>query len=355
VQGVFRNDGDAVINGHLEVDTIAAGNLGPLALTRSAGLVLVQTTDNEATNGQNLLNAYTTARGLTPHGMARSGSNRVAILIPPARYNLGTSQLWLSDEYIDVVGLSPVRENQYVFGSSSGSNSGVLRQSANDVRIENLFVECTKSTGSLFGLDPSDPAAYYPNSGLARTVVRNCRFSATHDWVYGLTMRTHTSYAGTYEDVVAGRSSFGFGSTASGTFIRCTGGQDSFGSAGTASGTFIDCLGTGWSFGGTRSGSGQATGTFRNCTYQNDDGTAFFPTHSWGGALSGRMESCKWRANLTLANGAVLYDSTILGTISGSGAFGSCKVVHTRARGLSLSPLTNDIDAPNNVVDTDME
>jgi len=353
VAGVFRHDGNAEIDGDLTVDSITADNLGPLAGMRTAAMVLVDTTDNETTNGQNLLDAYTTATGMTPHGMARSGSNRVVVIVPPGRYNLGSGQLWLSQNFIDVIGLSPVRENQYVFGTTAGTGSGVLRQSANDVRIENLFVECTRDSSNVSTPDSSDPAAYFPNGGLSKTVVRNCRFSATYDANRAWTMRAGVGYAGTYEDVVAGKSSFGFGADASGTFTRCTAGQDSFGSGngGTASGDFFDCLGTPYSFGGTRSGTSRATGFFRNCTYQNDDGE---PILYWGGTFSGRMEGCTWKAPLTLGDGAVVYNSTIVGNVIGSGV-GDCKVAHTRAWNIVLGSLSNVLSNPANVVGPDVE
>lgn len=359
VQGTYRNDssasigGDLNVDGDLTVDNITAGNLGPLATTRSGAMVLVKTIDNETTNGQNLLAAYTAATGLSPHGMARGGSNRVVVVVPPGRYNLGTGQLNLSQQYIDLVGLSPTREHQYIFGTTSGNNSGVLAQSADDVRIENLFVECTRTSVGNVTLNARDPAAYFPNTAFARTVIRNCRFSATLDANKSWTMRVGVSYAGTYEDVVAGKNSFGYAATASGRFVRCTAGQDSFGSAGTASGTFIDCLGRPYSYGGTRGGTSQATGVFRNCTYQNDDGAAIV---FWGGTFSGRMQGCTWKGPLTLANGAVVYDSTIVGDVSGlAGTAGTCKIAHTRAWRINLSPLSNAIGTPGNVVDTDIE
>ncbi|MBP7830615.1 MAG: hypothetical protein KA248_11930 [Kiritimatiellae bacterium] len=428
--------------------------------------VTVKPCRDEELNGRNLLAAYVLATNLWPHGQARSGSNRVALLVSPGVYNLGSEALQLTGEHVDVVGVSSARDDQRLVGSADVDYFGVILQSASDVRIENLFVECTRSNG-IAGGDFNDPAAYFPESGLSNTVIRNCRFKAndTNAWA----MRCEVEYAGTYEDCVGGENSFGGpGGRASGVFRRCEGGDSSFGfSVGAeASGTFEDCAGGDASFGaftdarGTFDrcaggnfafgGSGYATGTYRNCrsggagfggwggiaggtflhciggdtcfgsragmasgfflncvaeddsfgshlgSYAsgtfinchagamsfgmdghcsgtfincrgglrsfggNDDditGSLFhcwMDSDTWRGQFGGRMEGCRWGAGIMVADGAVIYDSTVAGAVTNSGS-GSCRIAHVRCQALDLGPMVNAIATPYNVVDADVE
>jgi len=461
IQGVFRNDGDVEIRGQALAST---------AYEVGESFVTVETTDDEAQNGQNLIAACGTAAGLTPHGLPLSRSNRVAVLVPPGRYDLGTGQLTLSSEFVDLIGLCSARDDQHIFGESSGMGSGVLGQTADDVRIENLLVECTRSSGGK-GTSSNSPSAYFPESGLSSTVVRNCRFKSDDANAYS--MRIKMDYAGRYEHCHAGDNAFGGDeSTASGTFIDCTAGDASFGGylgdatgvftgcqggdgsfarKGTASGTFTDCSAGVMSFGGgggkaegtfTRCTGGVqsfgagisaiASGTFRECTggidsfgghratasgvfidcvgsdgcFGSSQGTeasglfvgciagamsfgfegdasgkfincvgglysfggrgtpqgqvsgwfynCWLNSSTWGGWLSGRMEGCRWGDDVSVLDGAKVYDSTIAGTIIGIDS-GNCKIAHVRCQGMSLGSVTNRIGVPHNVVDSDVD
>jgi len=221
--------------------------------------LMVRTTANPATNASNLASTYAAAKALTPHAAPLSTTNRAVVIVPPAQYNLGRTSLALDAEFVDIEGLSNDRDKQHLYGTANGANTGVVRQTANDVRIENLFVECTASSGTL-AKDNTDPAAYFPNTALAATVVRNCRFLA--DDVHAWSMRVGVvEYKGTYEKCTGGKYAFGgCGGTASGTFNNCTGDYAAFGK--TASGTFTDCTGGDYAFGD----HGTASGTFNHCT-----------------------------------------------------------------------------------------
>jgi len=224
--------------------------------------VVVETTDDPVQNGVNLLAAYAEAAALTPHGLPLGGNNRAVVLVPPGHYDLGNGQLELDTDFVDVEGISKDREKQYIYGTSDGDGTGVLRQTANHVRIENLFVHCTLDSGPFIGF--TAPAAYFPDSNLPGTVIRNCRFLAND--LHALSMRGGVEYSGTYVDSAGGERAFGGAGIASGTFINCTGGHDSFGGSGTASGNFINCTGGAHSFGG----GGAANGIFINCTGGNN-------------------------------------------------------------------------------------
>jgi len=244
-----------------------------------AAFVVVETTDDPAQNAANLQAAYAEASALDPHGEALSAANRAVVIVPPGKYDLGSGQLLMDTEFVDLVGSTTSRDNHHISGTSNGLDSGVLRQTADNVRIENLFVVCTRADGSLAN-DASDPAAYFPESGLENTVVRNCRFLADDSNAWS--MRIAIEYAGIYEDSTGGSRAFGGDGTASGTFTNCTGGQLAFGGSGTASGTFTDCTGGGNAF----AGGGTASGTFTNCI---GVGRAF---GGFGGIASGVFTNC---------------------------------------------------------------
>ena len=311
--------------------------------------VIVKTTNNATTNGANLLAAYATAKALTPCGQPLSTTNRAAVLVPPGQYNLGTGQLTMNTEFVDLVGLSTARDDQHIYGISNGANTGVLRQTANDVRIENLFVECKRASGTLLA-NATDPAAYFPDAAKTATVVRNCHFQQSN---YARSMRTSIEYAGTYEDCRGYRSSFGgfsgglasgtfkdckggtgaFGGTGgatSGTFFNCKADQESFGGdGGTAGGTFTDCTGGDFTFGAY----GTASGTFTNCTGGDytfgDGGTAGGTfTNCTGGvyAFGGDGTASGTFTDCTGGNGAFGGDGVASGTffrcVGGASSFG---------------------------------
>jgi hypothetical protein len=224
--------------------------------------LMVQTTSNSTTNADNLLATYAAARTRTPHGQPLSASNRIVVIVSPGQYDLGTHALTLDTEFVDVEGFLKDRDKQRLAGTANGAGTGVLMQTANDVRIENLFVDCTLSSYTL-NWDATDPAAYFPASAFPATVVRNCRFRA--DDSNALSMRIGAlEYNGTYEECAGGLCAFGgYNGTASGTFTRCAGGEGAFaGYTGTASGVFTDCTAGMNAFGH----DGVASGTFTRCT-----------------------------------------------------------------------------------------
>ncbi|MBX7244033.1 MAG: hypothetical protein K1X53_00955 [Candidatus Sumerlaeaceae bacterium] len=342
--------------------------LGALPLVGPAH-VIVNVTNQAGTNGTNLLAAYATAKSLTPHGLARSANNRVTVLVPPGNYDLGVNQLTLDTEFVDLVGLSKARDGQYIQGTANGVGTGVVAQTANNVRMENLTVHCSLSTGGGF-FDPSGQAAYFPASGTTNTVVRNCRFSANESNAWS--MRAAVNYPGTFENCVASGAGFGgnggvasgkftnctggsfsfggnsgglasgtfdscagglgaFGGlgTASGTFSNCTGSFLAFGGGGTASGTFTNCTGDDYSFAGRAIGTVIASGVFTNCVggFESFGGGGAVNTaarlhgcrlkafSTWTGTFNGLMENCRWGFGITLGANARVYGCTFPGTV----------------------------------------
>ena len=247
-------------------DSELAAALGDYVKRVGSAYVVVPTTASAVQNGLNLIHAVAQAKDLAPHGQPLSATNRAAVIVPPGRYDLQASQIVMDTEFVDLIGLSTARENQQIVGDGAADEvtSGLLRQTANDVRIHNLTVECTRSGDSIWSSD--EPAAYFPDAGSTATQVRNCGFRGTETG--SRSMRMWVDYPGTYVDCVAGAYSFGYAAKASGTFTNCSGGFASFGACpfGTANGTFTNCTGGNESFGGH---SGIASGTFINCVGGN--------------------------------------------------------------------------------------
>lgn len=311
---------------------IAGEDLAPRARISSVGYALradaanglvgsahvtATATGTPAENGAALLAAYAKAKTLTPNGQPRSATNRVTVLVAPGQYDLGAGQLTMDAEFIDVAGISTLRENQNIFGWTSGAGTGVLRQTANDVRIENLLIDCRNTTApapiSSVDFDFLVPAAYFPDDGTTNTVVRNVAFQANNYNTFS--MRMQTVYNGHYEDCVAGKDAFG-GSwgTASGTFVRCTAGNYAFGGHwGIANGTFEDCTGGDSSFGGMR---GWASGTFRRCTGGD------YAFGGWEGDAYGVFEYCTGEDYSFGADGG-FASGTFIGCVGGDFSFGS--------------------------------
>src|SRR5690606_3954280 len=145
----------------------------------------------------------------------------------------------LDTEFVDVVGLSSVREHQYIHALHNGTGTGVIRQTADDVIISNLDV---KIFGSDTGTGTTRPAAYYPDTNLSSAKIINCRFGVD---IGQYSMRFAIEYSGYYNNIDSGNFSFGSGGggTFSGTAYNCIAGNNGFGGGGgTFSGTAYNCI-----------------------------------------------------------------------------------------------------------------
>lgn len=286
---------------------------------------VVKVTDSQTSNGANLLAAYARAKTLTPYNSLLGSTNRVVVLVPPARYDLRFDQLVMDTRFVDLVGMSTAHADQYIFGRSNGPGTGVLRITTTDVHLENLTVFCLPSAG-LLNNDASDPAAYYPDTNLHTEAV-NCEFGNSP---FAFATRVGIIYPGTYTNCVAADYAFGaFSGTASGIFTNCTCGYGSFaGLNGIASGTFRNCTGTGPAFGGhygTGSGTfidcigGQeafgfsASGTFNRCT----GGQGSFG--GIGGNASGTFTGCSGGPSSFASDGTA--NGTFTNCTAGDGSF----------------------------------
>jgi len=296
----------------------------------SANYVTVKVTDNAIVNGNNLLAAYSLAKTTLPNGAALSTVNRLAVILPAAKYDLGTQSLILDTQYIDIIGSTSDREKHHIKNNIGAPNRGTVQQTANDVKLYNLKIENSNTTYSP-AYNSTDPAAYFPNTNLNLTYVENVLF--TSNSINTWTMRMAMEYSGTFKDCSGGDYSFsgdygtasgtfidcsggyasfaGSDAQASGTFINCTSGDYSFGGYGTASGNFTNCTGTGGSFGG---GGGTASGDFKDCT----GGVSSFG--GGGGIASGDFKDCTG-GNSSFGGGGGTASGNFTNCTGGIGSF----------------------------------
>jgi hypothetical protein len=171
---------------------------GDSAPAIAANYITVTVTNNSVTNGTNLLAAYTRAKTTLPNGNALSATNRLAIILPPAIYDLGTQSLILDTQYIDIVGSTPDRSKHYIKSNVGVVSRGTVQQTANNVKLYNLTIENVNNTYSPRQDDETDPAAYFPTSNLNNTYLENINFIANDTNVRS--MRISKENSGTYKD-----------------------------------------------------------------------------------------------------------------------------------------------------------
>ncbi|MEN6626795.1 MAG: hypothetical protein ABFD69_11285 [Candidatus Sumerlaeia bacterium] len=226
-------------------------------LTKGENYVVVHTSADPAQNGRNLLSTYAYAKTLRPYGIDLTTTNRLVVVVPPGRYQLDKNSFTLDAEFVDLAGLTTDRKSQLIYANMDVSSATLVRQRANDVRIENLYLEASCPSEQNYA-----PAAYRADSSTTLTVMRNCELVGLGK---ALSMGIGSKCAGRYENVKAGRCAFGYMADAAGTFIGCEGDLFCFGSLGRASGSFTDCKAGHYSFGY----KSESSGTFVHCTAGN--------------------------------------------------------------------------------------
>ncbi len=211
----------------------------------SANYLTVKVTDNPIINGNNLISTYEYAKTLTPNNSPLSSTNRLAVILPPAIYDLESDAIFLDAQYIDIVGSTNDKSVHYIKSNFSDPYYGGLVQLANDVKLINFTFEHTNTTYTL-NQDTTDISAYSPDNNLNLTYIENVEFKSDINHCYP--MRTFAYYDGTYINVTAGDFSFGYKGGANGVFENCKGGNFSFGTLGEVNGVFKNCLGGNRSF-----------------------------------------------------------------------------------------------------------
>ena len=220
-------------NGGDETLTISAAGIA------GTDYVYVSANGSDLQNGTNLINAYNTAKAMSP-----SASRIITVIVAPGRYNLGATYLNLDTPYIN---LTSMNGETNVRITSSGATG-------------NIAIAVTANNISVFGVETgwiSPWARFHIGHNLPNVTIVNCR---------------------------AGSSSFGYSAdgyltsgafTLSSKFINCTASGESFGisysSNGllTVSGTFTNCTSGAYSYGyngGGSAGGVVVSGVFNNCT-----------------------------------------------------------------------------------------
>ena len=222
------------------------GEPGTLLLNKGSAYVIAELSASPVINGKNLVAAYAKARAMRPHGEALSPQNRATLFLFPGRYLLESDALVLNTPFVDVIGL----------GSPGAvrleSPGNTLVQLADNVVLENLTLHCSSPAPPT--LSSQDKAAYFPESNLPATTMKNCTFSAENN---GWGMRLGIAYAGQYIDCRAPQR--GWSGSFTGTALNCSAGDFSFGSGGF-SGAATNCHAGANSF-----GAGAFHGTAKNC------------------------------------------------------------------------------------------
>lgn len=209
-------------------------------------------------NGINLIAAYNAAKLLTPNGSALSATNRVAVLVPPGRYDLGANLINANTEYVDLIGLGDSPEDVVINGVLV---PGTLVQSANNMIIKGVTLKYS-------GPNPIG-VAYLPTNTFSSTKMENVILDG--NGVNGVTPANDglLEFSGTYKNVKAvNYAGNAWDNIINGTvFIGCT--CDGPGFAVTASiiaATMTDCEATS-GFGETIGG-----GVFARCKTTSGDG-----------------------------------------------------------------------------------
>lgn len=105
--------------------------------------LIVTVGSNQVTNGNNLKAAYTYATTRTPYGGALSNSNRYSIILQPGVYDIGSTTFTLSNNFIDLIGLSSDPNLSVIYSSGA---TVVTLGSITNYRLKNLTIENNANT-----------------------------------------------------------------------------------------------------------------------------------------------------------------------------------------------------------------
>jgi len=265
---------------------------------------IVRTYDTDTENGQSLKDAYADAITLTPGGNPLSISNRVAILVPPGTYALGTTGLTMNTQFVDLIGLGRADETIITSVSNTGTGLGTIIQTTNNIKFRNLTIQNSSAAYST-GTDQDD-SGYAPQGVYPSVEFTDCIFNNPGTGGNGAPfMRLDTEYSGSFTRCrgVDGAGVSVFFAIASGNYFDCHYAGPGFGYAGEASGVFTDCsIYNGFGYTSDASGSfarctafnsgfgsaGNASGNFSYCT-------ALTESFGWGDSVtcSGTFLLCK--------------------------------------------------------------
>jgi hypothetical protein len=102
---------------------------------------------NQVTNGDNLKAAYTYATTRTPYGSSLSNDNRYSIILQPGIYDIGSTTFTLSNNFIDLIGLSSDPNLAIIYSSGA---TVVTIGSITNYRLKNLTIENDSNNAAIF-------------------------------------------------------------------------------------------------------------------------------------------------------------------------------------------------------------
>lgn len=312
-----------------------------------------------AENGANLLAAYAAARTATPNGAAKSATNRFAILLPPAVYDLGpTTPLALDTQFVDIVGIG-APNNTVITSAITTANGGTVVKSANDVVVDSVLIQNT-AANYVSGAS-TEASGYAPQGQYAAEIFRNVVFRNLSGVGGSSFIRRGQVFAGTYENctgidssntsvmfdgAVAGSKfincrytgpGFGYEIPFTGTVTRCEAGNNSFGyyssysAANVWSGTLKGCVGGSNSFGRGALASSTVIddctgGTFSFLYLGRSQGAVLTGCEGGDDSFFRQCEVASLRASdCTATNRAFCYLATVTAmTLNGCRGLASC-------------------------------
>jgi len=218
--------------------------------------------DTWAQNGANLVAAYNSAKLLTPGGNALSATNRVAVFVPPGRYDLGANFINANTEFVDLIGLGDSPSDCFINGVIM---PGTLFQSANDIVIKGVTLKYS-------GNNPAG-VAYDTVSGNSFSSTKMENVILDGNSVNGVTPLNDgiREYNGTYKNVrCVDYSGAAWDDNCNGVFIDChCEGQGFAANTFITGGNMTNCSAT-QGFGGAG-----CYGTFKSCKTTSGDGFGF--------------------------------------------------------------------------------
>jgi hypothetical protein len=319
--------GERVSNAKLNLIATPQGYVDDALTLKDASFVIVNASSDPVDNGVALKAAYLEAAAVATALNAGGSSHRVACILFPGLYDVGTSGLDCNSPYVDLVGLSLNPDHQFIYGTGTGLVPGVIQQSVDGLCLYNISAEIQ---GPLYNGDDNPlkeyPAAYYPvdEAGYPNTIINNCKFRASPNGELWAT-RCGIVYSGTYKNIDCSGQKYVFGG----------------GAGGSGSGSFTDVIAGTYSFGNSGEDN---TGSFRRC---------YAGIYSFG-RFKGRMIDCDLllaSSVLSVGEGAYILNSSIY-EVAFSGS-PSVTVAHCRMNTVG-GTYTNTITTPYNVIDSNL-
>lgn len=235
------------------------------------GYIVVQTSADPVANGLALIAAYQAATELSPNGLPIGETNHAVVILPPGRYEFVYDpiedewpSLGLSQNYIDVVGLTDIPADVLITSAKTTQNSGTVVAVCNYADVRGVTIENTGATR--VANDQTDASALCTGVSQDGVTYTNCAFKdgSGTSWCMRQGLRIASTFINcTADDYACGSHGGVFGGTAR----NCQVGSNSFGSGagGNFEGECFDCKAGSNSFGGGTGLAVECSGNLYRC------------------------------------------------------------------------------------------